>query len=125
MRKYIFGILGVAFMLFGFSAYFQSIPEAKNDRVYKEIKKYSPYYLDKRFGGLEILSKEDKKFKEKPLNMEVFHRLDKLEKDWGKSHLKLDANNLLILDNNASTISIIKLENKDEIDFINRFYGIK
>ena len=125
MKKYIFWILGVAFMLFGFSAYIQSVPEAKNSRVYKEIKKYSPYYLDKRFGGLTILSKEDKNFKEKPLNIEVFHRLDKLEKDWGKAHLKLDVNNLVVIDNNSSTIGVIKLENKDEIHFINKFYGIK
>ena len=71
------------------------------------------------------MSKEDKGFKEKPLNIEVFHRLDKLEKDWGKAHLQLNINNLVVLDNNSSTIAIIKLENQNEIQFINRFYGIK
>ncbi|SFV62273.1 hypothetical protein MNB_SV-9-413 [hydrothermal vent metagenome] len=125
MKKYIFWILGLAFMLFGFSAYVQSVPESKNDRVYTEIKKYSPYYLDKRFGGLTILSKEDKNFKLKPTNMEVFHILDKLEKDWGKVHLKLNSNTLLVLDNNSSNLAIIKLENQDEINFIKKFYGIK
>ena len=125
MKKYIFWVLGIAFIIFGFSAYVQSVPETKNNRVYKEIKKYSPYYLDKRFGGLTIMSKEDKDFKEKPLNIEVFHRLDELEKDWGKLHLKLNVNKLVVIDNNSSTVAIIKLDNKDEIQFINRFYGIK
>ena len=124
-QHYVFVALGIAFLLFGFSAYKESIPEPKNDRVYKEIKKYSPYYIDKRFGGLRILSKEDEEFKEKPTNMQVFHRLDKLEKDWGKAHLKLSSNNLIIVDNNGSEVANIELKNKDEIKFINIFYGIK
>ena len=125
MKKYLFWALGLAFIIFGFSAYVESIPEHKNDRVYNEIKKFSPYYLDKRFGGLRILSKENEEFKEKPTNMEVFHRLDKLEKDWGKAHLKLDNQTLTIVDNNGTTQSTITLQNADEIAFVHTFYGIK
>jgi hypothetical protein len=125
MKNYVFWALGLAFIVFGFSAYFESVPEPKNDRVYTEIKKFSPYYLDKRFGGLRILSKEDEEFKEKPTNMEVFHRLDKLEKDWGKAHLKLQSNNLIVLDNNGSIEANITLQNDKEIAFIHKFYGVK
>jgi len=125
MKKYLFWALGLAFIVFGFSAYVESVPEPKNDRVYNEIKKFSPYYLDKRFGGLRILSKEDEEFKEKPTNMQVFHRLDKLEKDWGKAHLKLDNQTLTIVDNNGTTQSTITLQNADEIAFVHTFYGIK
>ena len=125
MKKYLFWALGLAFIVFGFSAYIESVPEPKNDRVYNEIKKFSPYYLDKRFGGLRILSKEDEEFKEKPTNMQVFHRLDKLEKDWGKAHLKLDNQTLTIVDNNGTTQSTITLQNADEIAFVHTFYGIK
>jgi len=32
-------------------------------------KNYSPYYLEKRFGGLEILSRDDKSLKRKPDNI--------------------------------------------------------
>nr|MBL0721700.1 hypothetical protein [Sulfurovaceae bacterium] len=89
------------------------------------VQKYSPYYLDKRLGGLQIMSREDKDFKEKPSNINVFHLMDKLEKDWGKTHLRLNTDTLIIMDNNASDIAIIKLNNKDEIQFVNRFYGIR
>ncbi|SFV52406.1 hypothetical protein MNB_SV-6-159 [hydrothermal vent metagenome] len=124
MKKYIFWALGAGFIFLGFSAYLQSLPESKNDRIYKEIKKYSPYYLDKRFGGLLILNKEDKEFKEKPTNMEVFHVLDKLEKAWGKSHIKLSGSNLIISDNNGTTKATIVIQNEDEMNFVRQFYGI-
>lgn len=124
MRKYIFWALGAGFIFLGFSAYLQSVPETKNERVYKEIKKYSPYYLDKRFGGLLILSKEDKEFKEKPTNMEVFHRLDELEKRWGREHIKLSGSNIIIVDSNGTTKANIAIQNKDEMGFIHKFYGI-
>jgi len=124
MKKYIFWALGAGFIFLGFSAYLQSIPEHKSERIYNEIKKYSPYYVDKRFGGLRILSREDKEFKEKPTNMEVFHRLDELEKTWGKRHMKLSGSNIIISDDNSTTKATIAIEGKDEMDFIHQFYGI-
>ena len=44
-----------------------------NKRIYKELKPYIPYYLEKRIGGFSILSKEDN-IKEKPPITEVFHQ---------------------------------------------------
>jgi len=124
MSKYLIWGLAAAFLMLGINAFIQSKPEAKNKRVYQQIKKYSPYYLDKRFGGLQIMSKEDKEFKEKPNNMEVFHRLEALEKKWGKSHLVLQGESLNIKDNNNSVIKTIPLKNQKELDFIHAFYGI-
>ena len=124
MRKYIFWALGAGFIFLGFSAYIQSLPEPKNERVYKEIKKYSPYYVDKRFGGLRILSKEDEEFKEKPKNIEVFHKLDELEKRWGREHIKISGSSIIISDNNGTVKATIPTQSKDEIDFIHQFYGI-
>lgn len=124
MKKILFIALGIGFLFFGISAYLQSKPSPKNTRIYTLIKQYSPYYLDKRFGGLQIMSREDKDFKEKPDNMEVFHRIESLEKAWGKRHLKIDNSQLSITDNNGSIITTIPLKNRDEVDFVHRYYGL-
>ncbi len=124
MKKTLFIALSLGFLLFGISAYMQSKPAAKNKRIYAIVKQYSPYYLDKRFGGLQIMSKEDENFKEKPDNMKVFHRLEALEKAWGKTHLKVENNTLIIEDDHGKTIKNIPLENQDERHFLRTFYGI-
>ncbi len=124
MRKYLIWALAAGFLLIGVTTLFESQPEPKNKRVYTEVIKYSPYYIDKRVGGLNIKSREDEEFKEKPDNVQVFHRLDELEKAWGKTHLILENSQLRILDNNGSTLTTFPLESQDEIDFIHRFYGI-
>ncbi len=124
-KNLLFLVLAISFVAFGISAYFKSQPEPKNMQVYQEIKKYSPYYIDKRFGGLQIMSKADAKFKEQPDNMAVFHRLDELEKEWGRGHLKIENSQLHILDDNRTVIAAIPLHNQDEMDFVHRFYGIR
>jgi len=124
MKKVLFIALGIGFILFGVSAYLQSKPTQKNERVYKIVQQYSPYYLDKRFGGLQIMNREDKAFKEKPDNMEVFHRLEALEKQWGKKHLLLDGTTLSIRDNNGSMIKTILLKTSKEIHFVQTYYGL-
>ena len=124
MKKILFIALSLGFIFFGISAYIQSKPAPKNERIYKIIKQHSPYYLDKRFGGLQIMSREDKAFKEKPSNMEVFHRLEALEKKWGNSHLEIRKSTLTIKDNNGTVIKTIPFENQQEIDFVHAFYSI-
>jgi len=124
LSKYLIWGLAVGFLLLGINAFLESKPEAKNQRVYQEIKKYSPYYLDKRVTGLDIKSKEDPDFKESPNSMELYHRLDKLEKEWGAKHLKLEKNTLLVLDNNGSVRANIPLQNREEMDFVHHFYGL-
>jgi len=124
MKKTLFIALGIGFLLFGIGAYLQSKPSPKSERIYKIIKQYSPYYLDKRFGGLQIMSKEDKDFKEKPDNMEVFHRLESLEKRWGKQHLQIDKTTLFVKDNNHTVIKTVPLANQKEVDFVRSYYGL-
>jgi len=123
-RKNIPIIVLLAFVLLGISAFLQSKPSHKNERVYTTVKQYSPYYLDKRFGGLQIMSKKDADFKEKPTNKTLFKRLDQLEKAWGQKHLKLENNILIILDNNGSQLSKLPLNTQEEINFTHHFYGI-
>ena len=123
-KKYLPIALILGFILFGLGAFLQSKPSSKNERVYKTVQKYSPYYLDKRFGGLQIMSKEDPDFKEKPTNMTLFKEFERLEREWGKKHLKIENNQLVIADNNGSKLSTLPLQTKEEIDFSHRYYGI-
>jgi len=123
-KKYLPLALIIGFILFGLDAFFQSKPSSKNKRVYKTVQKYSPYYLDKRFGGLQIMSKEDPKFKETPNNMTLFKEFERLEKKWGKKHLKIENNQLVIRDNNGSQLSTLFLQTKEELDFAHNYYGI-
>jgi hypothetical protein len=124
MSKYLIWGLAIGFLLLGGNAVLQSKPDAKNKRVYQEIKKYSPYYLDKRVTGLDIKSKADPDFKESPDSMELYHRLDTLEKEWGAKHLALQNDTLVVRDDNGSTIATIPLQSREELEFIHRFYGL-
>ncbi len=123
MQKYLFMAIGLGLILMSVIAFQEGKPTSKAP-IYKELQKYSPYYLDKRFGGLQIMSKEDKNFKEKPKNIEVFHRLDYLEKSWGEKHLKIVENQLIILDNNGSNLTTIPIKSQEDSNFLHTFYGI-
>jgi hypothetical protein len=124
LKKYLPIALLAGFILYGLGAFMQSKPSNKNERVYKTVQKYSPYYLDKRFGGLSIKNKEDAEFKEKPNNMTLFKEFERLEKSWGKTHLKIESNTLIILDNNGSQLATLPLQTKEEMDFAQQYYGL-
>ena len=124
LKKYLPVALFLGFLIFGLDAFLQSKPSSKNARVYKMVQKYSPYYLDKRFGGLQIMSKEDPEFKEKPNNMTLFKEFERLERTWGQKHLKIDHNTLIISDNNGTQLSTLPIQTQQEREFIHRSYGI-
>lgn len=124
LKRYLPIALIVGFMLFGLQAFVKSKPSTKNERVYKTVQKYSPFYLDKRFGGLSIMNKEDSNFKEKPNNMTLFQEFERLEKEWGKKHLRIESNQLIILDNNDSQQASLLLQTAEEVEFVHRYYGI-
>lgn len=123
MKKYLFMALGLGLILMSFIAFQQGKPSPKAT-IYKELKKYSPYYIEKRFGGLQIMNKNNEKFKEKPANVELFRRLDYLEQSWGKEHLKIVDNQLAVLDDNGSIITTVPILSQEENNFLNSFYGI-
>ena len=125
MKKFLPIAIILGFFLFGLDAFFQSRPGEKNERVYKTVQTYSPYYLDKRFGGLQIMSKENPEFKEKPTNATLFTEFSRLEKEWAKTHLKIEQNSLIILDNNGTQVSSLLLQSIEELDFVHSYYGIQ
>jgi len=123
MQKYLFMAIGLGLILMSVIAFQQGKPSTKAP-IYKEVKKYSPYYLDKRFGGLQIMNKTDKEFKEKPENIELFSRLDDLEGTWGKGHLKIVENQLTVLDDNGTVTATIPITSQEDSNFLHTFYGI-
>jgi len=124
LSKYLPAALFAAFFFASLVAFFQSRPAPKNARVYKAVQQYSPYYLDKRLGGLTIKSKTDEAFKQKPTNLTVFRELERLEKEWGKKHLEMQANTLLIYDDNHTIQAKLPINTAKELNFIHQYYGI-
>ncbi|MBS4069535.1 MAG: hypothetical protein WC279_01390 [Sulfurimonas sp.] len=121
-KALIFGVIAASVVL-GTLSMKRAMPDAKEDRIYEAIKVYSPYMLEKRIGGLEIVDKRNGQ-KEKPSAAEVFHRQDELDKKWGKEYLKVENNELIVMGENNQTITRIFIENESERKFLKRFFGI-
>ena len=121
-RVLIFGLLA-GFLIMGIIAMDRAMPEPKQERIYKAIKEYSPYYLEKRIGGLTILSSKDEDFKEKINAAEVLHRLDELDKKWAKNHLSVENNDIIVTKDDNSTVKIF-IETPKERAFVKSFFGI-
>ena len=112
-----------AFLVMGYVSMQRAMPEAKEDRIYKAIRVYSPYKVEKRMGGLTIIDSRDGR-KEKPSAAEFYHRLDEVDKEWGAKHLRVDNNDVVILGDNNQTVVKIYLETEAERKFVQSFYGI-
>jgi len=112
-----------AFLVMGFVAMQRAMPDAKEDRIYKAIKVYSPYKLEKRMGGLTIVDTRDGR-KEKPSAAEILLRMDELDQEWGKKHLQVVENDVLVIGDNNQTIVKIYLETPEEKTWVKKFFGI-
>ena len=112
-----------AFLIMGFVSMQRSMPNAKEGRIYKAIKVYSPYQLEKRMGGLTIVDSRDGR-KEKPSASEVLFRLDELDKEWGGKHLKVVDTDVIVMGENNQSIVKIFIETPEERDWLKTFYGI-
>jgi len=123
MKKYLVIALGLAFAMLAVDALIQAKPASKAP-IYDAVKEFSPYFIEKRFGGLRIMSKTNSEFKEQPNNMDVFHRFESLEKAWGKKHLKIDEQTLLIQDKSGKVIKKLPLKGSENTLFIHSYYGI-
>jgi len=118
----IFGLM-FAFLVMGVLAMQRAMPDKKNMRMYSEITKYSPYYMEKTIGGLTIIDKRDGR-KEKPSSADVMHRMDEVQKEWGKKHLSVENGDLMIMGENNQTVAKVFIETEDERKFLQDFYGI-
>ena len=118
-------IAGVVFaaIIMGVLSMKRAMPDPKNERMFTEIKIYSPYVFEKRIGGLTILDKRDGR-KEKPSAAEVHLRMDELNKKWGETHLRVENSDLIIVGDNNQTIVKIFIETTEERAYLHNFYGL-
>jgi hypothetical protein len=114
----------LGFIIIGGLSIKDNMPAEKDERVYAELKPFMPYDLEKRIGGFYIVTKMTGE-KEKPPATEVMKRLDVLEKEWGISHLKIDGDNLIILDDNKKVLKKIKLNDHLEKKWVKEFFELK
>ena len=112
-----------AFFVLGVLSMQRAMPNAKEDRIYKAIKVYSPYKFDKYVGGLKIIDSRDGRV-EKPTASDVLLRMDELDQEWGKKHLKIVENDVEIIGENNQTMTKIFLQSDAEKNWVKKFYGI-
>lgn len=122
-KTLIFAFLAIFFFSVGFVAMQKGKPEPKSERIYALISEHSPYYLEKRVGGLSIVNKFTGE-KEKPSASEVFKKLENLEKSWGKKHLKIEENSLLVVDENNTKKAELFFHTEDEKEWVKKYFGI-
>ncbi|QOP45382.1 hypothetical protein [Sulfurimonas paralvinellae] len=121
-KGFFLGLL-FAFFALGFIAIQKATPAHKEDRIYKEIKLYSPYKFEKRMGGLTIVNIKTGD-KEKPNAADALYRMDDLDQQWGKKHLKIVGNDVIIMGDNNQTVTKIFIETQKERDWVKKFFGI-
>ncbi len=119
-RNLLLGFLFI-FIFLSAVALITNMPEKKDVKVYKEVLKYFPYKIKKEFGGLDIEDKRTGEDLDVP-NSKVFLAYDDLLKKWGKKHLKLQNNTLIVLDDNGQKKGEIKLETQKDIDWVKKFF---
>jgi len=122
-KKGIFIGVIFAFFALGFIAIQKATPDAKEHRIYKAIKVYSPYKFEKTIGGLAIIDKRDGT-KEKPNAADALYRMDDLDKQWGKKHLRVLESDLIVVGDNNQTVTKIFIQTPKERAWIKSFYGI-
>ncbi len=120
-KVFIFSLLS-AFLVMGFVSMKRAMPENKEKRIYKAIKAYSPYQLEKRIGGLTIINTKDD-IKEKISAAEVLHRIDELDKKWAKTHLSVEGGDVIVRKDDNTTVKIF-IETPKERAFLKSFFGI-
>ena len=117
---FIAGLILIFFAL-SYQTFQDAQPEYRSKRIYDEIRKSSPYYLEKRIGGFRIMKKGSTVKEEPPID-KVWHRLDQLDKGWGKEHLTIVNNFVIIKDDKKKIIANIKCKTDEEKQWVKQFY---
>jgi hypothetical protein len=117
--------LGGVMIFLAAVAFIMGRPAERDKRIYPIVREYSPYKIERSLGGLKILRRDDPEFKEEPDAINFYGRLQYLEREWAKTHLKLEGNTLKILDKGGKVLKEIPLQNEKEKRFVREYYGIQ
>lgn len=109
-------LAGVAFII--------GRPEHRDSRIYPLVRQYTPFTIEKSLGGLKIHRKDDPKFSEEPDAVNFYPRLKALERQWAKTHLKLEGMTLKVLDDKGGVLKEIPLKNEKEKRFVIDYFGV-
>jgi len=103
-----------------------TVPQIEDNRIYKEILKYSPYKLERRLHigkwGTFIVNKSTD-FEERTYSHEQLNRLRELDKKWIESHVRIHNNHVVIVRYQKESIKI-SIKTKDEIKFLKKNFDI-
>ncbi len=119
-KKLIWAFLFI-FIFLSVTALLQNMPAPKNKRVYEAILPYFLYKITKELGGIDIVDKrtgEDLDI----ANAKVYQAFDEMLKKWGKTHLQLDGDKLVILDDNQKVVKSLTLNEKEK-KRVKEFFG--
>lgn len=122
-NKVVYAVIAVLIFL-TVSAFIMGRPSHRDSRIYPIVRQYSPFIIENGLGGLKIKRKDNPDFKEEPDAVNFYQRLNVLERDWAKSHLKVNGNRLMIYDKNGSIVKEVELKSDKEKRFIKEYYGV-
>ncbi|NPB04494.1 MAG: hypothetical protein GXO39_08820 [Thermotogae bacterium] len=117
--------LGAVMAFLAAVAFIIGRPPHRDPRIYPLVREYAPFKIEKALGGLKILRKDNPDFKEEPDAVNFYPRLQELERQWARTHLKLEEHTLKILDDQGNIRKEIPLKNDSEVQFIHSYYGVK
>jgi hypothetical protein len=113
-------ILVVVFSFLSIMALVVNMPEKKDPAVMAKLEPYIPYEVTKTIGGLDILDRRtDEKLKID--NAKVFIAMDSFTKKWGKNHLRVENDTLVILDDANKTVDTMPLTPSQRV-FVHQFF---
>jgi hypothetical protein len=119
-NKKIVYLLMFIFAFLSISALIVNMPEKKDAQVIEKLAPHFPYEITKTVGGLDLIDKRSGE-KLKLDNAKIFLAYDDYLKKWGKSHLKIEGDRLLILDDGGTPIDSMELTPKQR-SFIRKFF---
>ncbi len=121
-KKLIWAMLA-GFIFVSFALFYANLPAPKNKRVYEAILPYFPYKIKKELGGLDI--EDVRKHKDLDIdNAKVYVVYDRLLQEWGKKHLRLEGDMLVIMDANKTVQKKIAL-NPNERAWVEQFFKLR
>ena len=118
-KKLVYVLMAV-FAFLSISAFIVNMPEKKDPAVIAKLAPYFPYEITKTLGGLDLLDKRTGE-KLKLDNAKIYLAYDHYLKKWGKTHLKLEGDTLVILDDSAKPVDTMELDQK-QLTFIKKFF---
>ncbi len=119
--KKLIWVMVVVFSFLSIMALVVNMPEHKDKAVMAKLKPYIPYEMTKVVGGLDIIDKHTGE-KMKIDNAKVFLAMDSFTKKWGKNHLKVEENTLIILDDGNRTVDTMVLT-PSQREFVRQFFS--